>query len=152
MASTTAWTYEKTLLMLSLTSSSSSSFQALDQDQKKSITYTIVRGDTGRFRMEAQTGRLTTTQGLDFERQQKYVLVISTREASGAPGTNSGYSATVSVAVLVSVCGYVEVSVGTGRQLRLDHHQVLSSAGGCVWVCRDEWSAGFELRLQCHHV
>ena len=69
-------------------------------DEKKSITYAIVSGDTGRFRMDANNGKLTTTQGLDYERQKSYVLVISTREASG--NTNPAYSATVSVAVMVS--------------------------------------------------
>ena len=76
-------------------------FQAVDQDEKKSITYTIVRGDTGRFRIAEGSGKLTTTQGLDYERQKQYTLVVSTREASGQ--NSAEYSATVSIAVLVSI-------------------------------------------------
>ena len=76
-----------------------SCFQAVDEDQKKSMTYAIVRGDTGRFRLDENSGRLTTTQGLDFEREGEYTLVVSTREASGQ--NNPEYSATVSIVVVV---------------------------------------------------
>lgn len=66
----------------------------------ESISYIIVRGDTGRFRLDENSGRLTTNQELDYERQTEYSLTISTRQASGE--NNPVYSCTVSIAVIVS--------------------------------------------------
>ena len=74
--------------------------QAIDEDQKKAITYAIVRGDTGRFKLDESSGRITTVQGLDYEKQDSYTLVVSTREASGQ--SDPEYSCTVSITVLVS--------------------------------------------------
>ena len=75
-------------------------------DTRKAITYTIVRGDTGRFRLDENNGRVYTSGGggLDYERQKEYSLVISTREASG--DNNPEYSATVSITVVVRICEF----------------------------------------------
>ena len=72
----------------------------MDLDQTQSIAYVITRGDTGRFRLDEVSGRLTTIQELDFERQREYEITVSTRDANGQ--NNPQYSATVSITVLVS--------------------------------------------------
>ncbi len=72
--------------------------QAVDEDERKAITYTIRQGDTGRFKLDESNGRLTTNSKLDYEKQKTYTLVVSTREASGQ--TNPQYSATVSIKVI----------------------------------------------------
>ena len=73
----------------------------MDQDVTQSISYIIVRGDTGRFRLDENNGRLTTNAELDYERQRSYSLTVSTRQAANANGAQ--YSATVTISVVVSV-------------------------------------------------
>ena len=74
--------------------------QAVDQDRTKSVSYTIVQGDTGFFEIDSSTGQIVTRVGLDYENQQQYEFVVSTQEAQGEE--RSQYSATVTVNVLVS--------------------------------------------------
>ena len=75
------------------------SIQAVDLDRQKSITYTIIDGDTGKFFIDEQSGRISTREALDYERQTEYVLVVSTREATGSEPSSS---ATVIITVVVS--------------------------------------------------
>lgn len=74
--------------------------QAVDLDVRKSITYTIAEGDTGKFTIDEQTGSISVREALDYERQIEYVLTVSTREA--ADESNPMYSCTVVITVLVS--------------------------------------------------
>ena len=67
-------------------------------DEKKSVTYTIVRGDTGKFTIDESSGIITTREGLDYEKQTEYTLIVSTREVSE---NKPEYTATVVVTVLV---------------------------------------------------
>ncbi len=77
------------------------SFQAVDLDERKSITYTIIRGDTGKFAIDENSGAITTRDELDFERQADYTLIVSTREVFDE--AEPEYTATVVVAVLVRI-------------------------------------------------
>ena len=72
--------------------------QAVDEDERKSITYTIVQGDTGRFSIDENSGIIVTRNPLDYEREQQYTLIVSTREVSQ---NDPQYTATVMVTVLV---------------------------------------------------
>ena len=72
--------------------------QAVDLDEQPSVTYRLVDGDTARFSVDERSGVVSTRDGLDYERQQSYTLVVSTREASD---NNAQYSATVQITVLV---------------------------------------------------
>ena len=69
-------------------------------DETKDVTYTIVDGDTAKFAIDEQSGVITTREELDFERQQAYQLIVSTRQADD---NNPQYSATVQITVLVSI-------------------------------------------------
>lgn len=72
--------------------------QAVDLDVRKSVPYVMISGDGERFAVDENSGVVRTRQNLDFETQQSYTLVISTR---GAPN-ESPYITTVEVTVTVS--------------------------------------------------
>lgn len=74
--------------------------QAIDQDERKSIRYTIMEGDTSKFSIDDREGTITTREGLDYEQQNEYTLIVTTRD--GRQETNTQYSATVMITVLVS--------------------------------------------------
>lgn len=75
---------------------------AIDRDLAplNQITYGLTSGDTGRqlpFRIDAQTGRITTTAILDCERESSFRLIAS------AVSTLRGVPSTVSAAIEVQV-------------------------------------------------
>lgn len=46
----------------------------------KEITYIIKQGNTDMFSIDRKTGVVKTLRGLDYERENMYVLVIGTEE------------------------------------------------------------------------
>ncbi|XP_056636781.1 cadherin-99C [Diorhabda sublineata] len=54
--------------------------EATDPDTVKKITYVIHQGPTDLFRIEENTGAVYTTRGLDYEKDNKHVLIIGTLE------------------------------------------------------------------------
>lgn len=54
--------------------------QADDPDSKKRITYTIRQGDTDLFSIDPKTGVIKTLRGLDYERDNQYILIVGTEE------------------------------------------------------------------------
>jgi len=77
-------------------------------DQKKSITYTIVRGDTGKFTIDESSGVITTREKLDYEKHSEYTLIVSTREVSE---NKPEYTATVTVSVLVRYLQFLDTFI-----------------------------------------
>lgn len=73
-------------------------YQADDPDTNQKITYVIKQGSTELFSIDPKTGIITTTRGLDYEKESQYILVVGTLEN---PGTGPG--ATTRVIVNVSV-------------------------------------------------
>ena len=76
-------------------------WQAVDADEQRSVTYTMVEGNTEQFALDERSGALKTRNGLDFEQRQEYTLTISTREATDAGQSGELYRTTVQVMVLV---------------------------------------------------
>ncbi|XP_030756707.1 cadherin-99C [Sitophilus oryzae] len=54
--------------------------EAFDPDTIKKITYVIHQGPTDLFRIDEKTGAIYTTRGLDFEKDDRHVLIIGTLE------------------------------------------------------------------------
>lgn len=54
--------------------------QAEDPDTFKEITYIIKQGNTEMFSIDRKTGVVKTIRGLDYERENMYILVIGTEE------------------------------------------------------------------------
>lgn len=67
-----------------------------DPDSVKRVTYVIRQGPTDLFSIDAKTGVIRTTRGLDYERESQYILVVGTQENPG-----SGAGATTRVVVNV---------------------------------------------------
>lgn len=68
--------------------------EAIDPDTEKRITYYIKQGPFDKFTINPVTGDLYTTQGLDYERDSKHILIIGTEENDSG---NMGSTTTVSV-------------------------------------------------------
>jgi len=52
----------------------------VDPDTEKRITYYIKQGPFDKFNIDPITGDLYITQGLDYERETKHILIIGTEE------------------------------------------------------------------------
>nr|CAD7426011.1 unnamed protein product [Timema monikensis] len=64
--------------------------KADDPDTNQKITYMIKQGPTDLFAIDPRTGVVTTTRGLDYERESQYILVVGTLENSGTqPGATT---------------------------------------------------------------
>ncbi|CAG2061851.1 unnamed protein product, partial [Timema podura] len=64
--------------------------KADDPDTNQKITYMIKQGPTDLFTIDPRTGVVTTTRGLDYERESQYILVVGTLENSGTqPGATT---------------------------------------------------------------
>ncbi|XP_021945639.1 cadherin-99C [Folsomia candida] len=70
--------------------------EAIDPDTEKRITYYIKQGPFDKFTINPVTGDLYTTQGLDYERDSKHILIIGTEENDSG---NMGSTTTVVVHV-----------------------------------------------------
>lgn len=57
--------------------------QAIDPDTIPEITYRFRKAPTDLFRINAQTGEIFTTKGLDYETGQSYDLIVGTMENNG---------------------------------------------------------------------
>ncbi|ODN02036.1 Protocadherin-15 [Orchesella cincta] len=71
--------------------------EAMDPDTEKRITYFIKQGPFDKFNIDPITGDIYTTQGLDYERNAKHVLIIGTEENDSG---NLGSTTTVIVNVV----------------------------------------------------
>ncbi|CAL8106487.1 unnamed protein product [Orchesella dallaii] len=71
--------------------------EAMDPDTEKRITYYIKQGPFDKFNIDPITGDIYTTQGLDYERNAKHVLIIGTEENDSG---NLGSTTTVIVTVI----------------------------------------------------
>ncbi|KAK8748529.1 hypothetical protein OTU49_015837 [Cherax quadricarinatus] len=69
---------------------------ATDPDTKPVITYVLVSGDSQLFSVEPETGRITTTRGLDYEASPRHTIIVGTLE-----NTQGGPQSTCSVLVTV---------------------------------------------------
>lgn len=58
--------------------------RAHDPDTVKEVTYTLRRGDTDLFRVDAATGQVRTAHSLDYEKERRHELVIGTLENTGS--------------------------------------------------------------------
>lgn len=65
----------------------------MDPDTEKRITYYIKQGPFDKFNIDPITGDIYTTQGLDYERDPRHVLIIGTEENDSG---NLGSTTTVS--------------------------------------------------------
>ena len=72
----------------------------MDPDTEKRITYYIKQGPFDKFNIDPITGDIYTTQGLDYERDVKHVLIIGTEENDSG---NLGSTTTVSENVLLLI-------------------------------------------------
>ncbi|KAL5285532.1 hypothetical protein ACFFRR_007314 [Megaselia abdita] len=57
--------------------------QAFDPDSIKDITYTLRKGSKDFFMITPNTGEIKTIRGLDFEKQQRYELIVGTIQNDG---------------------------------------------------------------------
>lgn len=71
--------------------------KADDPDTNQKITYVIKQGSTELFSIDPKTGIITTTRGLDYEKESQYILVVGTLEN---PGTGPGATTRVIINVL----------------------------------------------------
>ncbi|XP_069688978.1 cadherin-99C isoform X2 [Periplaneta americana] len=64
--------------------------KADDPDTNQRITYVIKQGSTELFHIDPKTGIITTTRGLDYEKESQYILVVGTLENQGTgPGATT---------------------------------------------------------------
>ncbi|PSN56931.1 Cadherin-99C [Blattella germanica] len=64
--------------------------KADDPDTNQKITYVIKQGATDLFAIDPKTGIITTTRGLDYEKESQYILIVGTVENSGTqPGATT---------------------------------------------------------------
>jgi len=68
----------------------------MDPDTSPKITYFIKQGAFDKFSIDPVSGELYTTQGLDYERETKHILIIGTEENESG---NMGATTTVIVNV-----------------------------------------------------
>ncbi|PAA48303.1 hypothetical protein BOX15_Mlig017125g1, partial [Macrostomum lignano] len=71
---------------------------AIDGDSFSNITYRLVNASVP-FRINATSGEIFTTSGIDYETNQSYVLIVSTDQSSLTITDASRLSATVSIAI-----------------------------------------------------
>ena len=69
----------------------------MDLDERRAVAYVMTSGDGERFGVDEQSGVVRTRRDLDFETQQSYTLVISTRDAPN----EAPFITTITVTVLV---------------------------------------------------
>jgi len=80
-------------------------FQADDPDTTSRITYTIRQGPTDLFTIDQHTGVIHTTRGLDYERENQYILVVGTLENPGnGPGATTRVFVNVEVRFFQLLC------------------------------------------------
>ncbi|XP_055373712.1 cadherin-99C [Condylostylus longicornis] len=57
--------------------------KAVDPDTVKQVTYVIRKGSTELFKVDAKSGSVKTTQGLDYEKDKQHELIVGTIENDG---------------------------------------------------------------------
>ncbi|CAG7831348.1 unnamed protein product, partial [Allacma fusca] len=70
--------------------------EAIDPDTVKKITYFIKQGPYDKFSIDSITGDIYTAQGLDYERENKHIIIVGTEENDSG---NVGATTTVIIHV-----------------------------------------------------
>lgn len=95
--------------------------EAIDPDTIKKITYYIKQGPFDKFSIDAITGDIYTTQGLDYERENKHILIVGTEE-----NDSGNVGATTTVIIHVEGELYFFTSIILGFMIQCEHIELFS--------------------------